>query len=1012
MITRILDRPFAVISCALVALVVGIASAVSIRLQEYPQPNSNKLSTVIPIPGMQSGDIQTRIGGAIEAPLTALKGARRVTSLATDGQLECSVEYHQGIDMDYAELEMVDALSGALSRQGWTSFRPRVTRYVPEELRRESFAEIAVSGPWAPDKLRHYAGDFIASRIRSVPGIAGVETIGGTNTQVEVRIRPDLLELLSLDAGAIDSQLLRETNLQTTGSVRFGGRTLQVVLNRAPPDLHELRAMRIDDGKLRDLRLETVADVRWVQGEGADVYRVNGLPTVGIRIVAEPNVDELRLSRRLREKLTSLASTIPHDLDVSVTSDDGKVIARDLHRSLGVSLTSLILLLGFVYAMTRSLLQALCMIVSVLIPVCLSLSALYLFGLTMNLISIAALGVSFGMLVDNAVVIVDGYTARRWRGASPGEAASSAMRALFLPLVASSAGMLGVFLPIMYFQGRLAIYYVPLVVTLAVTLAASLLTVSTVVPVMLAIGGRSEIGHSQFWQKARGAYVATLLSALRRRWIVLPAVVLIWGISFATFHARVPRGGFSLPGERDKVYVLLEPSPGTPLGHIDGVAMRFEEILRRMMPRIEFFTRLWKEFGMIEVTFQDKPLNYAFAEDVKTALSNEASGVAGIGVIVYGMDWNIYSSGVGGSMGRDSGVSLKGYDYQKLRQIAEQVRGLVAKNPLVSDPIILASSQGLDERARRLRLAYATTPLAALRETPENVSQQVNPLLRTEAALPLVSVGQRDYPLQVVPEGGQRLRSLLSWPIRRSDGAFFPMSHVVTADTVGTEGAISREDQVFRLIAAWTFHGSEKLRTAFEKAVFDGISLPVGFSKSLDQEWMMTEEETSALLQALVVSTGVLFIILAALYESLLMPLVVLLTLPLATTGVFWIYLCSDRVFDASAMVSLILLGGIVANNGILMVDRLMHLRGEWSSSELANAAAERLRPILLTGGAALLALLPAVLWRGDSAAQQDIWGVLSFTTMGGLGTAVLLSLMVVPLLCRILGPRIVERRA
>jgi HAE1 family hydrophobic/amphiphilic exporter-1 len=388
---------------------------------------------------------------------------------------------------------------------------------------------------------------------------------------------------------------------------------------------------------------------------------------------------------------------------------------------------------------------------------------------------------------------------------------------------------------------------------------------------------------------------------------------------------------------------------------------------------------------------------------VKDEIIAIASRYAGLQIGVYGFDQNGYSAGFSGSSWMSSRIKLYGYNYEQLGLIGAEVARLATRSARVREAEVTAGGTGFwrDEggelvmRVRRDRLAEHGLTVSDLRA-------QLQSLLSGRTVADRMRIGADDWDTEIKVGGvDQRvLQEVLATPLR-GDSSGTRIGDLVTVGMQQVPGVITRENQRYDRYVQWDYRGSSKAAETYRKAIFDALELPAGYSKSLEDERLLTDEERAQTRQVATLAIIIIFMVLASLYESLLQPFVVLLSVPASLIGVFLIYYFTAEPFDAAASIGVVLLGGIVVNNAILLVDHINLRRTTMPLLEaIVAGTAERVRPILITSVTTIGGMLPLVLIEAETEMRSnDIWGTLALSTIGGLTASTLLTLTLTPIL-------------
>jgi HAE1 family hydrophobic/amphiphilic exporter-1 len=387
---------------------------------------------------------------------------------------------------------------------------------------------------------------------------------------------------------------------------------------------------------------------------------------------------------------------------------------------------------------------------------------------------------------------------------------------------------------------------------------------------------------------------------------------------------------------------------------------------------------------------------------LKEELIQLAAQFAGMDIGVYGFDPNAYHSSAGTGAFCSSRINFFGYNLKKLKEITAELEKTLEKNPRVKEiRTVSGRSWWSREGSSENILKIDQVALRKYDVDPEYLYFHLGTLVHGAFGVPLkIRSEGREIALSFKsPQTEQMdLRTLMSSLIRTKSGEFLSLGEISILEEKPLAGSIDRENQQFMQTALWEFRGPAKAEENFRKSVFQSLHLPPGFSASMEESWLMTGEEKGQIRFAIFFSLAIIFMILAALYESLLQPLFILLAVPLALIGVFIAFVIARYPFDSSAYIGIILLGGIVVNNAILLVDHinLKRRQGLLLLDAVIQGTRDRVRPIFMTTCTTVFGILPLLLIPTEG--RRQIWSALALCTVGGLVSSTIFILIVIPI--------------
>ena len=994
-----IDRPIATLMTFLVLLVLGVYSFLHVPLELAPKEEFPQLDIVAYWSDVPPEIIQSQITAPIEEKVSVVKGVRKVTSSSSIGLSRITVEFDPKTNMEFARLALREKIAELKNVLPY-GVRPRIEPYVPEDFRVNPFLHYTISGNYSLQELREMVKDKFELGIGAIKGVASVEVTGGAEPLIRVILNKEKLKSLNIHPYVVLRQLQDRARIYPAGKIKRGEQEfLFKVANplAAVRDLKEVIVAKVGGVPVR------IKDVAQVYPSFSDIYhinRINGQPTVRLIIRKERGTSTLKVARAVKARLEEIKKTLPPDLVFRVVDDEAEEIHKNLRELylLVAIIISVIFLL--VFAVLRRIQPSLLVLSSIFFSIMITFNLIYIFKISINMLTLGGLALGFGLFVDNSIVVFENILRYKERGLAAKEAALRGAREVFLPVLASTLTTVSVFFSFAYFQGRLKIYYLPLAIVISSALTASLVVSFTLIPSLspYLIKERKVRAPARwgFW------YVKGMRGVLRYPVIVLLFMVLIFYGSYRWFRSEVTIGEWFRWYSKERLLVSIGMPPGTEIETTDEVVRKFEKRILEKSYEKEVNSSITPEQATIVISFPPEIEQSYRPYVLKEELIQMATNFAGISIGIYGFDPQSYYSSYSTGVFYDSQIKFYGYNLKKLKEITSALERDLKKNPRIKEVRIVASRFGWWRlESFEYVLKIDKEKLNKYDVDPNYLYFAISTALRGRVQYPLkMLIGSREQEISIkYPEATEiDLRNLQDVLIMTNKGEYLRLGDISSIEERPIAGSIDRENQKFQQIVMWEFRGPYKAAENYKKAVFASLQLPPGFSASLEDTRWMTTEEKSQLRFAIIFSLIIIFMILASLYESLIQPFFILLAVPLALIGVFVAFVLADFPFDSSAYVGVILLGGIVVNNSILLVDHinLKRRQGLEFKESILEGARERIRPIFMTTSTTVLGMLPLVLIRLE-AGRRQIWSSLALSTVGGLISSTLFILLVIP---------------
>jgi HAE1 family hydrophobic/amphiphilic exporter-1 len=757
------------------------------------------------------------------------------------------------------------------------------------------------------------------------------------------------------------------------------------------------------------VRLGDIARV-WRSVEDAPaVSRLDGLPAVDVEIRREARTRGPVVAKAVAERVEQLLRAgALRGLRVVTADDESRILVAQLTDLRHRALTAAAIVLLALGVVLRSWRLALVAAVAIGLTLLTSVALLSAAGQTINLMTLLGLAASFTLVIDNTIVLLE--NAHRHPTGSAAERVVAATREVSLPVLAAGASLLMVLLPFMYLQGELRAYYVPLALATASAVVASVAVTVGAVPALagLALGAlprrRPATGGRRGVPRAYRRFVRSLL---RRPRLTVAAAALVLAGAGGAFIAQLPDNPGWQPWRdpRPHLDVIARLPRGTVLERTDAVARRLEEAAQRDNALAHVTTFVSAELVLIHITFTAAAERTSRPDVLRERLSALGNNIGGADVSVYGAGGTF---GAGNDRGLSYTVKILGDHYEEVHRIGDELARKLRRFPRVVEIDANASDRAIDtERATELVLRVDRRRLDEHGLTTRELVEQVGAALGS-------------YRRENVPLGdGSEARLLVRWKdagtvtadqlsqveLRTADGGVSHVGGVSIIQAREVPRLIIRNGQRYERVVRYEFRGAPALGDQVRATVLKSLDVPPGYEVIGAREDTWSPGDRRQLWLVLTLSVFLIYALCGALFESVWQPLCVLGTIPMALVGVVAALALRGVPFTREAYLGVILMGGMVTNSAFLLVDRINQLRGSFSLRRAVLIAAyQRARPIALTGGSTLLALLPFILT--ETPTRAGMWSTLSLVLAGGVAASTPLVLAVTPALYLVLAGR------
>jgi len=999
MIRIFIERPVATAMCYLALLVLGIYSFINTPLELEPKENYPQVDVQTSWYGVPPEIIQTQVTAPLEEVLSTVKGVRKIVSTSEIGLSKITLDFEEKANMEFANLALREEIAKTRQRLPY-GVQPVVFPYIPEELAVRPFLNYTISGNYSLQKLREMVKKKIEFSLGSVQGVSSVSVVGGSDPEILVTLDKKLLKTYDIQPYQVNMAIQNRIRTFPAGKVKKGNQEFIFKVTDTVASLKELGETVVAYSGTNTIALRDVADIVPTYGDVLFIYRINGQPTINLTVYKEKGTNTLRVAGEVKKRLDAVKKQMPQDLVFRKVDDESDQIRknlRDLYLLAGI-ITIIVFVL--IVVVLRRLKPSLLILSSLAFSVVITFNLIYFFKISMNMLTLGALALGFGMFVDNSIVVFENILRLRERGMSPRDAAIQGPKEVFVAVLASTLTTMAVFFTFPYFEGRMKIYYLPLAIVITSALAASLLVSFSLIPALAPKLVEKREGLQE--EKVRGWYEKFIKAVLRHPLEVILIVCAIFYGSYKWFRSEVTIGGWPRWYSQERLYVRIGMPAGTDIEKTDTAVKKFEDKVLESDYEKQMEARISPDNASIWIGFPPEIENSYRPYVLKEELIQLATQFAGVNISVSGFDPQYYSSSMGVGNYYSSRIKFFGYNLKKLKEMTAELEKTLKKNPRIKEVRIISGRYWWREDSLENVLKIDKEVLNNYDIDPNYLFAHLRTLLSGNFGRPVkLRMEGKEIPLSVKFPDAETMdiRNLRDTLVRTQGGEYLRLGEISTLEERPVAGSIDRENQQFQQTIMWEFKGPAKAEERYRKAVFASLHLPPGFSASLEEYWRMTTEEKGQIRMAVIISLVLIFMIMAALYESIIHPLVIMFSVPLALVGVFVAFIVAKYPFDATAHIGVILLGGIVVNNAILLVDHinLKRHQGLPLFDAVVKGARERLRPIFMTTSTTVCGMLPMLLIQAQTGVKRQLWSTLALSTLGGLVSSTIFILIVIP---------------
>lgn len=1017
-------------------IIVALYSLTRLGVDLFPTIEPPVVSVISAYPGSSAEDTEIKVTEPLENQLATTPGLEKITSRSLEGVSVISLKFKWGTNLDEASNDIRDRIELA----------KRFLPDIPDEMETPFLVKINTANIpilFCGVTARHSYPDLydlidkqVCDALRQLPGVGTVQLMGGLERQINVWIDRGRLEGYGLSVQSLYDTLRRENITQPVGSLKSG---LTDYLLRLPGEFttpDEINSVLLGRVNGKFVYLKDVARVEDGFKEVTMAVRINHDPGLMMMIQKQTGTNTVEVANQVKKRLKQLERNLPSDVKLFVIFDSAKDITNSI-RSLSETLRiGIILVVLVVWFFLRQLAPSL--IIALTIPFSLLIAFIYLFmsGKTINTISLSSLAIACGMVVDNAIVIVDNAFRHLERGQRPREAAIYGSMEMFLSISASTLTTIVVFLPMLFVTGFVGIMFGELAMIVTVTLLASLFTAATFSPMLCSKWlktshgpGRAEHPYlqkfydtSERWFKSwEESYSGALGWCLGHRRLVIYGF--LGAFIFSLLLARFVGNEFIPDEDTGDIRPTITLRLGTRLEESDKVAYRVEEIYKKLVPEAKFvFVRVGRVPGTGRVwggasgdhvivggaKLVPKTERKRSDKEIANVVRKEILKIPGVEKVDVATGTPIGALIAGRSSSKAIEVDVIGHSFEDTDRVANDIKRMVEKVPGAVDVSI-----SREINRPELRIQVDREKASALGLNMYTIADSIRTFIEGSTATKYREKGETyDIYLRLEEESRQKIEDIESLTVVSPvTGKQIRLSNI--AEVVETTGPVEIERQnrerIVRVECNTFKRSAGKVREDI-KARLRSIPIPADIMIDFGGE---AEEQAKAfrdLTMLLILGTALVYMVMAAQFESLLDPFIVMFSIPPTFTGVIISLLVTRMTLNVISFLGMVMLMGIVVNNAIVLISyiNILRARGHSLTESITMGGKDRLRPVLMTTITTLAGLLPLAMFRGEG---SESWQPLGITMLGGLTVSTLITLLFVPTLYAVFETRLKKKK-
>ena len=998
-----IHRPVATTLLWLAVMIGGIAAWFQLPIAALPSFNQPIIQVSANLPGANPETMANSVATVLERQFSTISGLKLMTSSSTLGNTNLTLEFIPSRDIDAAAVDVQAAIM-------------RANRQLPKEMtnppsyRKVNPADdpilfITINSPSISlDQLNDYADNLISPTLATLDGVAQVSINGQKRYAVRISVDPTKLAARDLSIGELSSALAAANSNTPMGSLEGKRQTLVITANDQLMNAADFARMIIASKNGQPVRLSDVAEVVDSVENIKSASWVNGKRGINLQVLRQPGANTVAVVDAVRAAIPKLQTQLPASVDINILNDRSLSIRESIH---DVNLTML-LTIGLVLMVILLFLRRLS---ATLIPsVSLPASLLGTFGLmlwagySLNNISLMGLTIAIGLVVDDAIVVLENIVRHIENGVKPFPAAVRGVREVSFTVISISVSLVAVFIPIFFMPGVVGLMFheFAVVVTLAITVSA--IAALTIIPMLAARfihHHPDEAANAPAWSRAferlfnavLDAYSHSLAWTLRHRWLML-LVALATCVGTVALYLAMPKGFF--PDEDiSQVRAPVTPAQDMSWQAVREMVQQYDERIRRNPHVLDVVANMNSSGtrGFIFITLKPKGERPPM-KDVLESLRKDSAGIPG-GQISFSAIQNLRIGGM--SSASRFQYTLQSVDYDQAATQAERMQRALRESPLLKD-----INTDSERRAVQAKLVIDRDQALSLGVDMQSLRNVLNASFG-ERQVTSIFAPQDNFPviLQWADEYRDDESGLNFLRVRAKGGQLVPVTSFARIERAAVNNSVNHRGQLSAVTLSFNLAPGVTLSEAIEevKKIKAEMAMPANVFGTFAGDAAVYQESQSSQLWLILLAIAVIYVVLGVLYESWIHPITILAGIPSAAVGALLSLHLAGLEISFIAMIGILLLIGIVKKNAIMMIDFALEAqRKEHLSPHDAIQAASRLRfrPIMMTTLAAIMGALPIALGIGAGAELRQPMGV---AIVGGLIFSQLITLYITPAL-------------
>ena len=1010
--------PFRIVVAFFVVTIIGFALVPKLSVDLNPREREPVLSISYSVRNSSPELVEKLATSPLEGVFSQLAELKQVNSVSNYNSGRIQLRFDKHTDMEYKKFEVASLIRQVYPSLDRKVSYPQVSQSIQSNTEKPALLIFSINGPYASFEIQKVTEDVLKSTLNKIEEIEDISVMGANPLQLYITYDIKKLQSLKFTRANLTSKLQNSYGARFPGlASNSSGQAMFLKVDRSLHHLDELGNLHIGVREGKDIYLKDLATITIEEAEASNFYRINGNNSVFLSVYSRDNVNKVLLSQRVKAVIENSIHLLPKGYDIRLERDDSEYLEKELRKIYQRSGLSILILIVFIFLINRNLKYLSTLFLGIIVNISLTVIILYLLQVDIHLYSLAGLTISFGLIVDNAIIMIDHLHKHK-------------NRKVFLALLAASmttiAALLMVFLLPEEDRKNLGEFSVVVAVMLAVSLLVALLFTPALYQLLFkeaASRGRV-LSFSQLRKRARAfkGYHQTLAFTARYRKVFIVLLVLLFGlpvfylpakweghewynksIGSTTYQEEIRpwvdkalggsmrmfvRGVFEKSSyrepERTRLYVRATLPFGNTLEQMDHIIREFEAYLKGVEGVDKFVTTVSSgQNANIEITFKEAYERSALPYQLKGKLAMKSTDWSGVRWNIYGVGQGFFT-GPGGEGIPSFRVELRGYNFDELERQSEILAEKLLTHRRIQEVNTNERLSWNERKTEEYVLRFDQERLAMGGANQYKIIQALEDIAKPSGASANLEIEGKSFAVVIREKNSPQFSrfDLENSSLIGSEEEIFKVATFGSLNKETTTNALHKEDRQYIRLVSFEYMGSAKFGGEYLDEVLEDLKLtmPLGYSASRQSySWNYNQAKRQySLLLVLIVG---IFFICSILFENLKQPLYIIFIIPISFIGLFLIFSLFDFYFDQGGYAAFVMLGGLAVNAAIFIVNDLNNRSLGRYNRRVIKAVAGKATPILLTILSTCFGLIPFIM----EGQNEIFWFSLAMGTIGGL---------------------------